>query len=88
MATVEIILWGEKIRLDSDEDSTFIQKVADYLNDKMEEVLKQDSTLITTKIVALRAAFMIAAEYMLLQQEVDKIEFAVEKLEETINLMI
>ncbi len=85
MAALEITVWGEKIRLNSDQDEDFIRRVADYLNDKMNEVQSNDATLLTTKIAALRAAYMIAAECLLMQQEVGKLEFAMERIEEQLE---
>jgi cell division protein ZapA (FtsZ GTPase activity inhibitor) len=75
MATLEVTLWGEKIRLNSDQDEEFVLRVADYLNDKMKEVQSHDDTLLTTKIAALRAAYVIAAERLMVKNEVGKITF-------------
>ena len=82
MATLEINVWGEKLKISSDQGEDFIRDVADYLNGKMTEVQKNDSTLITTKIAALRAAYCIAAEYVMIQQQMDKLELTVDQIEE------
>ena len=79
----EITVWDEKIRLfESDQNKEFLLHVADYLNNKMEDVKRNDTTCISTKILALRAAFTIAGEFLLMQREVSKLEFAIEKIEE------
>lgn len=87
MATLELTIWDEKIRLnvESDQDEEFVQRVADYLNDKMKEVKASDTTLLTTKIAALRAAYVIAADHLMLQHEVGKIEFTVDKIEKQLE---
>lgn len=85
MATLEITLWGEKIRLNSDHDEEFVLRVADYLNDKMQEVQSNDTTLLTTKIAALRAAYVIAAEHLMMQYEVGKIEYTVDEIEKQLE---
>ena len=82
MATLEINVWGEKLKISSDQGEDFIRDVADYLNGKMTEVQKNDSTLITTKIAALRAAYCIAAEYVMIQQQMDKLELTVDQIDE------
>lgn len=81
MATLDITVWGEKMRLSSDLDEEFIQQVADYLNEKMGEVQAHDATLLTTKIAALRVAYLIAAEYLMIKKEVGKLEFALDEIE-------
>ena len=81
MASLEITLWDEKMRLTSDKDEAFIQQVADYLNEKMNEVVEGDRSL-TTKIVLLRTAYYIAAEYLMMKNEMGKLECALEQIEE------
>ncbi len=88
MATLDIKIWDEKLRLSSDQNEEFIQRVADYLNDKMTEVYASDATLITTKIAALRAAYFIAAEYFLLKQQMGQIELTMEQIEEQIDNLL
>ena len=81
MAAVEVNVWGERMPLSSTLDGEFVQRVANYLNDKMKEEKLKDPAEITTQKLALKAAFMIAAENLLIQQEVGKLESAVEQIE-------
>lgn len=81
MASLEITVWDEKMRLSSDQDEAFIQQVADYLNAKMQTVQEGDATLITTKVAALRTAYLIAAEFLMMKNDVDKLDIALNELE-------
>ena len=81
MASLEITVWDEKMRLSSDQDEAFIQQVADYLNTKMQAVKEGDATLLTTKVAALRTAYLIAAEFLMMKNEADKLDIALEELE-------
>lgn len=83
MATVELNIWDEKIRITAEgESSELIKRAAEFLNEKMEIVKAEDPSVITTKIIALRAAYLIAAEFMLMQDSVTNLELAVEKIQE------
>ena len=78
----EISVWDVKIRLESEQNREFLLHVADYLNSKMEEVKRNDPSCINTRDLALRAAYTIAGELLLMQREFDKLESAVEQIEE------
>jgi len=80
-ALVEVDIWGEKVRLSSTQGNEFVQRIADYLNDKMREVKLEDPAEISTKKLILKVAVMVASENLLMQQEVGKLEFAVEQIE-------
>ena len=85
MATLEITVWCEKMRVTSDEDQAFITKVADYLNEKMKEVQSGDYVELSTKIVSLRTAYCIAAELLKMQKEWGKVELALDQIEEELS---
>jgi cell division protein ZapA (FtsZ GTPase activity inhibitor) len=81
MATFEITVWGEKMRVTSDEEQAFISRVADYLNEKMQMVKAGDPSELSTKIVSLRTAYLIAAEMLKMQAEMGKLDFTLEEID-------
>jgi cell division protein ZapA (FtsZ GTPase activity inhibitor) len=86
MATLNAKIWGENFTFSSDEDDIFMQRVANYLNDKMEEVAGSDKSLITTKTAALRTSCVIAGEYLRLLREVSKLELTVDEIEKQLKI--
>ena len=64
--TVEVVVLGKRIRIRSDGDDDYIREVAEYVNEKMDEVLKASQTT-TTLNVAILAAMNIADDYFRVQ---------------------
>jgi cell division protein ZapA (FtsZ GTPase activity inhibitor) len=81
MAWMEVTLWDEKMRLDSDQSEEFVTNVADYLNNTIKMVRDKDP-VITTKILALRAAYHITAELFRTKQQFNVIEDKLAKIDE------
>jgi cell division protein ZapA (FtsZ GTPase activity inhibitor) len=80
---MEIMVWGQKMKLTSDEDETFVSSVADLLNVRMQEVKTANSAELNTHTIALQAAYLIAADFLKLQNEIGELELTLERIDKT-----
>ena len=74
---VEIKVFGQTYTVKTDEEEVYIQRVAQYVNEKMEEVLKKTRS-VSTMNVAILTALNIADDLL---RERDKREALVKEVE-------
>jgi cell division protein ZapA len=55
LQTVEVTILGRRIRIRSDDDDDYIREVADYVNERMEEVQKATQTTASMNVAILVA---------------------------------
>ncbi len=70
---IDVEIYGQSYKIRGDADSKHIQKLADFVDEKMREIVDSTSTVDTMK-VAILASLNIADEYFQLKKELDLIE--------------
>ncbi|MDY6820569.1 MAG: cell division protein ZapA [Deferribacterota bacterium] len=86
MKVREVIIYGDKYRLRTDEDDELVKEVADYLNTKMREVEKHSNILTTSKIAVL-TAFNITADYIKLKNELENSNKIIDELNSKLEVI-
>ena len=77
MRNIEVDILGQRYKIRSDEDEEYIQRLADYLCEKIDEVQKSSKTVATHNIVVLAALnitdslFKLEEKDSLLKKEVE-----------------
>lgn len=85
--SIQIKILGKEFTVKSDNVESYVQEVADYVNRKMEEVLKDTQTVATVN-VALLAALNIADEYFKIKEQHQELIGDIEsKCQELISLI-
>ncbi|MBO8131095.1 MAG: cell division protein ZapA [Candidatus Marinimicrobia bacterium] len=69
---VRVVIFGQEYMIRGKADSGYIQKVAKYVNDKMEEVESAVSSIHTPLKIAILAAMSITDELFSLKNKKDK----------------
>jgi cell division protein ZapA len=69
---VDVEIMGQKLVLRSDEEEGYVRRVADYVDDKMQEVIK-GSQSVGKGNVAVLAALNIADDYHRLKERYDEV---------------
>jgi len=89
--TMEVSIMGQKFMLRSDSDDGYVQKVAKYVDGKIDEVV-QNTKSVASLNVAILAAMNIADEYLKYQNQntskLADIEKRISDLVELIDLQI
>jgi cell division protein ZapA len=70
---IDVEIFGQSYKIRGDADSKHIQKLADFVDEKMREIVDATSTVDTMK-VAILASLNIADEYFQLKKELDLTE--------------
>jgi len=70
--SVQVEILGKEFAVKSDNDESYVKEIADYVNKKMEEVLKDTRTVATVNVVLL-AALNIADEYFKVKEQHKKL---------------
>ena len=78
---VRIRILDHEYLLRSDEDESFVQQIAQFVNHKLDEIRSSAENLTESK-AAILAAFYIASEYFQLRKERDE---AVKKFDERVR---
>ncbi|MBI5328311.1 MAG: cell division protein ZapA [Deltaproteobacteria bacterium] len=81
---VEVNILEQKLLVKSEDGAEHVERVADYLNSKIEEV-KKNSKAVSTLNVALLAAMNIADDYFEAKERVVKLEGMAKELSERID---
>ncbi|UCD84791.1 MAG: cell division protein ZapA [Deltaproteobacteria bacterium] len=85
--SVQVEILGKEFTVKSENDESYVKEIADYVNRKMEEVLKDTRTVATVNVVLL-AALNIADEYFRAKDQNQKLIGDIEeKCQELINLI-
>ena len=84
MEPVKIRIFGQEYRLKSDEDDEQVHRIADYVNEKLQEVMDNTEGL-SEKKMAILVALDIASDYFHLLKERD--DMACEIRERTAGLI-
>lgn len=71
--SVKVEIFGHEYILKSDNDDSYIQKVADFVDGKMKEVSVSTNSKSVTNI-AILAALNIADEYIQIKEERERVE--------------
>ncbi|MFQ5900855.1 MAG: cell division protein ZapA [Thermodesulfobacteriota bacterium] len=71
--SVEAKILNHRYVVKSDEDDEYVNQVIEYVNGKIEEIVKSTKTVATVQVAVL-AALNIADDYFKLQREVSKLE--------------
>ncbi len=85
--TTEIAIMGQKIMIKSDSDEDYVQKVAGFVDQKIQEVM-QSTKSVASLNVAILAAMNIADEFFKSQREQrEKVDRAEKKIQDLIELI-
>ncbi len=71
--TIDVEIFGQSYKIRGDADEKHILKLAEYVDEKMREIVEATSTVDTMK-VAILASLNIADEYFQIKKELDRIE--------------
>lgn len=82
--TVEVTIMGQKFMVRSDSDDTYVQQIADLVNDKITEISSKTKSIPSLNVVIL-AAMNIADELI---RQADKKERIFSGIEKRIGSMI
>lgn len=81
---VDVEIMGRKFTLRSDQDEVYVKAVVNYVNGKMQEVLKSTSPAAKHN-VAMLAALNIADEYHRLKDEYETVVQRLDRLSEKLS---
>jgi len=70
---IDVEIFGQSYKIRGEADSKHIQKLANFVDEKMREIVDSTSTVDTMK-VAILASLNIADEYFQLKKELDLME--------------
>ena len=85
--SVQVEILGKEFTVKSENDESYVKEIADYVNRKMEEVLKDTRTVATVNVVLL-AALNIADEYFRIKEQHQELIGDIEsKCQELISLI-
>lgn len=85
--TTEISIMGQKILIKSDSDEEYVQKIAGFVDQKVQEVM-QSTKSVASLNVAILAAMNIADEYFKVHRERrEKFDQAEKKIQDLIELI-
>ncbi|MBI2346475.1 MAG: cell division protein ZapA [Deltaproteobacteria bacterium] len=76
--TIEVNIMGQKFLVRSDSDEGYVNRVAQYVNEKVEEIARKTQSVPSLN-VAILAAMNIADEFMRLREKKTQTFQAVEK---------
>ena len=85
MSVSEVYICGSKYKIKSDVDKDYIEQVASYVTNKMEE-LEEKAQVLTTSKIAVMTAFSIADELFQLKQAIKEDIELVDRLEKKLSL--
>ena len=81
---LDVTILGQKFTISSDADEGYMLKVADYVDDKMQELMQSKSSAKTN--VAMLAALNIADEYYRLRDAHDAIMIRLDQLSKKLSV--
>ncbi len=84
---VRIRILDHEYLLRSDEDESFVQKIAQFVNHKLDEIRSSAENLTESK-AAILAAFYIASEYFQLRKERDEVAKNFDERVRSLNFQI
>jgi cell division protein ZapA len=84
---VKVEILGREYKLKSDADEEYVQELARYVNEKIEEVLKNTGTVTTLDVVIL-TILNIADEFFRLRNERGSIQKGIERRFENLIKLI
>lgn len=84
---IRIRILDHEYLLRSDEDESFVKKIAEFVNDRLDEIRSSAENLTESK-AAILAAFYIASDYFQVRKERDEVEKKFDDRVRSLNFQI